>query len=76
MRPDDRKPFGDDFAFTEAAFMFANIDRLLNYMNGPDRRGRSARPVHVRYGTLSEYFALLKDHVDVTAVRPPCGRPQ
>ena len=52
--------------------MFRNMDRLIAYLDGP----ASASPrLRVRYATLSEYFELLRERIDVASVRPRLPRP-
>ena len=68
---DAKKPFGDDFAFVDAPFMFRNMDRLIAYLDGPER---SSPRFRVRYATLSEYFALLHERIDVATVCPAVHR--
>ena len=50
--------------------MFANMDRLMAYINGPEGQTAFSRRFRVRYGTLSEYFDTLHMHVDVAKVGP------
>ena len=50
-------PLGDDFRFqsqSEADVQFSNYERLFAYMNK-----RSDMNVHIRFGTLRDYFGLV-----------------
>jgi len=62
------QPFGDDFAFGHAEVMFDNMERLMAYINGPAGRAALPRPLRVQFGTLSEYFALLRQRLDPAEV--------
>ncbi len=51
-------PHGDDFRYVtleEANYQFQNLERLIDYMNSNEKMN-----VEVKFGTLSEYFELLK----------------
>ena len=48
-------PFGDDMKFQNAHKQYANMDKLIAHVN---ERFNDLN-VHVRYGTLDEYFRLL-----------------